>query len=249
MNQGINGLKRVRTKNNRIYFYLDGKRVSSEVASDFTRKDSAKRSARAKEAAKKLLYYKGKALKKDESFLVRRVSPKLKTNRLDDFFDSRAAIDRAILQSAPEGFNVPIERERGAFKNGYEGRIEKRGVQSLAELFLESGLKDYKVILTVNDFQDGGKLRRIVGAKRVLNYLTKFEVHLINEIRSVDPNLGIKATFKYNVTVSYRMKQIYLDLTDADKDKSFAEEVAEDTGTETFSKKYKDLEIILNTSI
>jgi len=242
MYQGITGLKRVRTKNGRIYFYLKGKRVSSEVASDFQRKDSAKRSARAKEAAKKLLYYKGKALKKDESYLVRQVAPNLKTNKLDNLFKSRAAIDRAILTSAPEGFNVPIERERGAFKNGFEGRVDKRGVQSLAELFLESGLKDYKVILTTPDF------RRVTGAKRVLNYLTNFEVDIINDIRSVDPNIGIKATFKYRVTISYRMKQIYLDLGDRDTKKSFKEEFEEGTG-DAIANKYKDLEIILATSI
>lgn len=242
MYQGITGLKRVRTKNGRIYFYLNGKRVSSEVASEFQRKDSAKRSARAKKAAKKLLYYKGKALKKDESYLVRQVAPNLKTNKLDDIYKSRAAIDRAIIKAAPEGFKQSYSNERGAFKNGFEGEVERKGVQSLAELFLESGLKDYKVILTKPD------LKRTTGAKRVLNYLTNFEVDRINDIRSVDPNLGVKATFKYRVTISYRMKQIYLDLTDRDKKKSFKKEFEEGTG-DAIANKYKDLDIILATSI
>jgi hypothetical protein len=242
MNQGINGLKRVRTKNNRIYFYLDGKRVSSEVASDFTRKDSAKRSARAKEAAKKLLYYKGKALKKDESFIIKQINPNLKTNKVDQFFKSRAEIDRQILKSAPKGFELSVVRERGRFKNGYEGEVERTGVQSLAELFLTSGFKDYKVILRTPDY---GTVR---GAKRVLNYLVNFEIDRINDIRSVDPNLGVKATFRYRVTVSFRMKQIYLDLSERDPKKSFKEEFEEGTG-DAVANKYKDLEIILNTSI
>ena len=241
MYQGITGLKRVRTKNGRTYYYLNGKRVSSKVASDFQRKDSAKRSARAKKAAKELLYYKGKALKKDESYLVKLVAPKLKTNKLDDLYKSRAAIDRAILKSAPKGFELPYTSERGAFKNGYEGEVERKGVQSLAELFLESGLKDYKVILTTPD------LKRKTGAKRVLNYLTNFEVDRVNDIRSVDSNLGVKATFKYKVTISYRMKMIYLDLI-TKKKKSFKKEFEEGEGKE-ISNYYKDLEIILQTSL
>lgn len=248
MYQGITGLKRVRTKNGRTYYYLDGKRVSSKVASDFQRKDSAKRSARAKKSAKELLYYKGRALKKDESAILKRFSPNL-PRKIDKFYKSRAAIDRAILQSAPEGILPTYETERGAFKNGYTGEVTKTGVSALAEFLLNSAFNNYKVILTKpNEDTKGSPFVR--GSKRVLDYLAKFEIGIVNDIRSIEPSLGVKVTFKYRITISYRMKQLYISLQKprGQEGTSFKEEFAKGKGTQV-PQLYKDLEIKIATSI
>ena len=244
MYQGITGLKRVRTKNGRTYYYLNGKRVSSEVASDFQRKDSAKRSERAKKSAKELLYYKGRALKKDESAILKKFSPNL-PRKIDKFYKSRAAIDRAILQSAPEGILPTYETERGAFKNGYTGEVTKTGVSALAEFLLNSAFNNYKVILTK---PNGSQFVR--GSKRVLDYLAKFEIGIVNDIRSVEPSLGVKVTFKYRITISYRMKQLYISLqkSKGQEGTSFKEEFAKGKGTQV-PQLYKDLEIKIATSI
>jgi hypothetical protein len=247
MSTRITGLKRVRTTNGRTYYYLNGKRVSSKVASDFQRKDSARRSKIAKESAKNLLYYKGRALKKDESAILKRFSPNLPRN-IDEFYKSRAEIQRTILQSAPEGIFPIFQTERGAFKNGYTGEVTKKGVSEVATFLLTSAFNNYKVVLTKPNEDTKGSIF-VRGAKRVLDYLAKFEIGIVNDIRSIDSSLGVKVTFDYKMTISYRTKTIFLSLQKpkGQESTSFKKEFAKGKGTQV-PQLYRDVEIKIATS-
>ena len=214
--QGINGLKRTRTKDGRTYYYLDGKRVSSKVASEFQRKDSARRSKIAKESAKNLLYYKGKALKKDESFIIRQTNPKLKTNKLDDVFKSRAEIKRVIKKQTQRRLDFfDNETSYGKFRDGFDGEIKKKGVKDIAFWLKESAFNNYKVKLTT-DYK--GDMRTIRGAVSVLKFLAIFEIEVMDEIKAYDPMMVIKTEFEYIFEVGYNVNTIFLTLIDNNPD-------------------------------
>ena len=216
---GINGLKTKKTKSGRVSYYLDGKRVSSKVASEFRRKDSAKRSARAKESAKQLLYYKGKALPKEESFLLsmqfkdqvdkgERRLDKMKTKDGKKIVKNKASLDRVINQYYKGELDFfKAGQERGRFKSGYEGKIERKGVKDIAFWIQESAFNRFKIILTTPEFQ------RVTGKVRVLERLMNIEVFLMDVITSVDLEVGVKAEFIYNFDVSMNMKTINIDLS------------------------------------
>ena len=64
-------LKRIVTKRGQVQYYQGGKRVSDKAALQILSKKQKERSQKAKKSASELLYYKGKALPKVESFLLR----------------------------------------------------------------------------------------------------------------------------------------------------------------------------------
>jgi hypothetical protein len=217
---GINGLKRVRTKNGRTYYYLNGKRVSSQVASDFQRKDSAKRSARAKKSAEELLYYKGRALPKAESFLLKQQFQKAlkdqKENRLDKLktkdgkrlIKSKAQFDRVLEQLYKQDYSDIFKdavNQRGKFKSGYEGGVVKEGVKDVAFWLKESAFNRFKVICYVS----GGQ---ITGKTRVLNYLAEIEIQIMEYITEAIPDAGILAQFFYNFELGMNMRTIYINM-------------------------------------
>ena len=241
--QGINGLKRTRTKDGRTYYYLDGKRVSSKVASEFQRKDSARRSKIAKESAKNLLYYKGKALKKDESYLIKVTNPNLKTNKLDNVFKSRAEIKRTLKKQTQRKLDFfDNETSYGKFRDGFDGKIEKKGVKDIAFWLKESAFNNYKVKLTTNY---KGAMREIRGAVTCLKFLAEFEIESMDEIKDYDPNMVIRTEFAYSIEVGYNVNMIFLTLIDTKKNKSISDYLE---GGDDIIDKYKGCLISVNYS-
>jgi hypothetical protein len=253
-NIAINGLKRVRTKQGRTYYYLKGKRVSSKVASDFQRKDSAKRSERAKKSAKELVYYRGKALKKDESFLInlnfKDAIKNQKERRLDKLVDlkgKKLIKNKAELNRIVDEFykgNIPDFQDSkstyGRFKSGYEGPVVQEGVKDIAFWLQESAFNNYKVMLF-----DGSETT--TGKVSVLNKLAELETKLMEWIVDALPNMGIRASFKYKFEVGFAMKSLYIDITSIYKntEKYITDEVRAKASQ---IKPLKDLTIDLNYS-
>jgi len=213
-------VKQIRTKSGQIRFYQDGKRISEKKATPLLKKQQSERSARAKKSAKELLYYKGKALTKAESYLLR-LSLKdavAKENRLDKiikkdgkkFFKTKAELNRLVEQQAKSLKNFfQTENVYGNFKGSeFKGeKIEKRGSMDVGEFLLKGAFSQFKVALLTPDS------KTIRGKVSVMAYLSQFETYIVDLIVSADPSKGTQVSFDYRMEVSTNLNTIIIHLT------------------------------------
>lgn len=211
-------LKRIVTKKGQIQYYKGGKRVSDAEALKILSTKAKARQKKAKESAKNLLYYKGKALSKAESYLLRlslkdkvkneRRLDKLTLNDGSKLFKTKSVLDRLIIQQAKSMKNFfATENVRGKFKDGYEGKVDKRGSMDVARYLEEGAFSRFQVVLITADFQ------RLKGKVSVVNYLTKLEIYLMEIINDADPEKGVQVQFEYRIEVSTTLKLIMIDLS------------------------------------
>lgn len=218
-----NQLKRIVTKKGRVQYYQNGKRISDKKALQILSEKAKARQKKAKQSSKELLYYKGKALSKAESYLLRlSLKDKVKNeNRLDKLtrsdgqklFKTKSVLNRLIVQQGQSMKNFfATENVRGKFKDGYEGKVEKRGSMDVARYLNEGAFSRYKVTLQTESF------KRITGKVRVVMHLAKLEMLLMELINNADPEKGVQVQFEYRIEVSTTLKLIMIDLSPSQTD-------------------------------
>lgn len=214
-------VKRVVSKNGQIRFYQDGKRLTDKKAVEILSKQSKERQRRAKESAKELLYYKGKALSKSDSYLLRlALQEKVKDEkRLDKiqrndgtkFFRTKAELNRLIDQQAKSLKNFFVtENVYLDTKDGKSGKISKRGSMDLGEFLLKGAFSQFKVTLIDDNFQyHRGKVS-------VMSAIADFELRIMMAVTEADQNMGVHVTFDYRFEVSTTLRTIIIDITPED---------------------------------
>lgn len=246
-------VKRVVTKSGQIRFYQDGKRLTDKKAVEILSRQTKARQKRAKESAKELLYYKGKALTKAESFLLKlALKDKVKTeNRIDKLklsdgskvIKNKGQLDRLILQQARSRKNFfGSENVRGKFKSGYEGKVRERGSMDVGEFLQKGAFSSFKVVLINEDF------KTIRGKVSVMKALADFELKIMDSVINADESKGIRVSFDYSIEVSTTMKSVLINLTpkdDAPLEEVMTKAVKEEENTIDF---WRDVTIRLGFS-
>lgn len=254
MKQKKTNIKQTRTKSGQIRFYQNGKRISEKKALPILQKQQKARIERGKKASEGILYYKGKALSKAESYLLSlKIPEKVKTEkRLDKMlkadgtklFPSKADINRQIIQQGntlKDFFGT--ENVYGNFKGGkYTGKVEMKGSVDIAEFLKQGAFSRFKVILYTPDS------RVIRGKVSVVSYLSVFELQLMDLIIKADQTKGTKVSFDYSIEVSTNMQSVYIDLQIAEQgtiEEAIDEAVKNEQSTISY---YKDLVIRIGYS-
>jgi hypothetical protein len=246
-------IKRSVTKSGQIRFYQDGKRLTDKRAVEILSKQTKQRQTRAKESAKELLYYKGKALSKAESYLLsltlkdkvkdeRRID-KLLLNDGTKVIKSKAQLDRLIVQQAKSVKNFfGSENVQGKFKDGYRGRVSKRGSMDVGEFLQKGAFSQFKVVLTDDNF------KIIRGKVNVMFALSDFELRVMDAIIQADETKGLQVSFDYKLEVSTTLKSVIINITPQDNTpmfEVFKEAVKNEERTISF---YRDVTITIGYS-
>ena len=229
-------VKRIVTKSGQIRFYQDGKRLTDKKAVEILSKKTKQRQQKAKESAKDLLYYKGKALSKAESYLLRlTLKDKVKNeNRIDKLrlengskvIKTKGQLDRLILQQAQSKKNFfGSENVQGRFKDGYEGKVQKRGSMDVGDFLQKGAFSQFKVVLINEDF------KTIRGKISVMSAISDFELKIMDAIIKADENKGVQVAFDYRMEVSTILKKVMIDITPKDN-RSMDEIIKEAIGSE-----------------
>jgi hypothetical protein len=213
-------IKQIRTKSGQIRFYQGGKRISEKKATPILKQQQKERIERGKKASKDLFYYKGKALSKAESYLLKiALQDKVKTERRLDkikyedgrkVFKTKAELNRLVEQQAKTLKNFfQTENTYANLKSGEVkgGRVSKRGSMDVGEFLKEGAFSRFGVTLITPESQV------IRGKNSVMEYLYRFETMIVSLIMSIAPEKGTQISFDYRMEVSTNLKKIIIDLT------------------------------------
>jgi hypothetical protein len=248
-------IKQIRTKSGQIRFYQGGKRISEKKATPILKQQQKERIERGKKASKDLLYYKGKALSKAESYLLKTTLKDAVKNerRLDKIkkadgqkvFKTKAELNRLIEQQAKslknffQSENVYANLKSGEVKGG---RITKRGSMDVGEFLKEGAFSRFGVTLITPES------KIIKGKNSVMMFLYKFETTIVSIIIAIAPEKGTQISFDYRMEISTNLNKIIIDLTHDNK-ASITEVITEALKTEqNVIKYYKDVTITLGYS-
>jgi hypothetical protein len=247
-------LKKTVTKSGQVRYYKGGKRLSEKKAFEILKKKTQERQAKAKKSAEGLLYYKGKALTKAESYLLRlSLKDKVKTEkRLDKIqtndgkkiFRTKQQLNDLIMQQARSMKDFfATENVRGKFKAGYEGKIDKRGSMDVAQFLQDGAFSRYKAVLMTPDYQ------MIVGKIGVVNYLATLEIMLMALIVEADEEKGVQVQFEYRIEVSTIHQSVFIDLQIINSERTVNDVIKEAIkDSKSIIKYYRDLTIRIGYS-
>lgn len=210
-------LKKVIAKNKQVYYYKNGKRISSEQGKRIEAQTFAKRSEAAKKAAANTYKYQGRPIPRIYAKLLSKIFPKgdlLQTMDLSKwinpatgkplfprFSDIQKNIDNA---SKADSDIFRLLTEMGYFKDK-QGRT---ALIDICEIILQKEYDKFKFILID---EDGNETR---GRVSVCNALRQFEEFVTTDIRAALGMNVIKTYFDYSPNYDFKNKIFKIDLTD-----------------------------------
>jgi hypothetical protein len=210
-------LKKVIAKNKQVYYYKNGKRISSEQGKRIEAQTFAKRSEAAKKAAANTYKYQGRPIPRIYAKLLSKIFPKgdlLQTMDLSKwkdpatgkplfprFSDIQKNIDNA---SKSDSDIFRLLTEMGYFQ-GKEGRT---ALIDICEIILQKEYDKFKFILID---EDGNETR---GRVAMCNALRQFEEFVTTDIRAAIGMNVIKTYFDYSPNYDFSKKIFKVDVTD-----------------------------------
>jgi hypothetical protein len=212
-----NQLKVKVAKNNVLYYYLKGKRLTSAEGQKIQAEQFEKRSKAAKKAAANTYKYEGRPIPRIYAKLLSKIFPRidlLKTMDLSKWIDPATGkqlfprysdIQKNIDNASKKDSKIfKLLTEMGYFE-GKEGRT---ALIDICEIILQKEYDKFKFILID---EDGNETR---GRVAVCNALREFEEFVTTDIRAAIGMNVIKTYFDYSPNYDFKNKIFKVDVTD-----------------------------------
>ena len=236
--------KRIIAKNGQIYYYKNGKRLSTKkglksfaksiystdaaaVPLDFNKEERKyfNRLYAARQSAQDRYTFQGKPIQRAYALLMQKIYPNIDMNIRDlnkwtnpdtgkPLFSRYSDILRTVNTASMSSQDI---FDFASKKGIFKKDNQNVTIIDIADLLKDKAYNSYKITVIATDGEE------VTGRKTAMTYLKNFETAITEAVRASNPSTGVLARFNYTPKYDFVKKTITINLQDQNSDEDVAE--------------------------